>query len=167
MAMRITRAFLGISGAEGGWWNVLERVWSIAGNPSRFYHTALWLGTDRPMGFLLHYGSYYPRNDNESRLFFEGDGAHFRPMTLARFEREYATFPLRELRVKNPTNLTTVWEELKDDGPWTAKDYGWAGHNCQHFTDRVGAILRLEIRGDDIGDPKEIPVVLKGLRAVH
>jgi uncharacterized membrane protein YgcG len=164
--MRITRAFLAING-QGAWWDVIARAWSIIGNPSRFYHTALWLGTNNPMGFLLHYGSYYPGNANESELFFEGDGAHFRPMTLAEFECEYSTFPIRELRVQDPMRLMDVWEKVKEGGPWTVKEYGWMRHNCQHFTERVGAILGLAILDGDIGELKELPVVLQGLTYFH
>jgi hypothetical protein len=167
MGMRVTRAFLGISGGQGGWWNILQHTWEIVGNPSRFYHTALWLGTDRTLGFLLHYGAYYPRDENDSRAFFEGSGAHFKIMNIRRFELEYSTFPIRELKVKNPMTFREVWEGLKRKGPWTVEAYGWLRHNCQHFTDRVGEILQLEIYGKDIGNPKEIPVVLKALQSTQ
>jgi hypothetical protein len=167
MQTRITRAFLAVGSAQGGWWSALEKTWSIIGDASRFYHTALWVGTDRPVGFLLHYGAYYPRTDNESRLFFEGDGATFRPMTIAQFERAYASGDLRELRVRNPMPLGELWQKVSEDGPWTVKAYGWAAHNCQHFTAKVKDVLDLGIRAEEIGDPIGIPEVLKAFRHAH
>jgi hypothetical protein len=164
LGTRITRAFLGIKAGEVGWWKVLNRVSSVFGDSSRFYHTSLWLGTERKVGFLLHYGAYSPRNENESKLFFEGDGAHFRPMTLADYQKDYTSFELRELRVRNPMRMSQLWDELHEEGPWTRNAYGWSGHNCQHFTNRVRDILQLELRESDIGNPKEIPEVLKALR---
>jgi hypothetical protein len=165
LGTRVTRAFLGIQGGEIGWWNVLDRVYSLIGDSSRFYHTALWLGTERRMGFLLHYGVYSPMNENESKLFFEGDGANFRPMTLTEFERQYTSFPLRELEVRNPMRLTELWNELRAESSWNRSAYSWSDHNCQHFTDRVRDILRLELRTADVGNPKEIPKVLKAFRS--
>jgi hypothetical protein len=165
MNTRITRAFLGIQTSDNGWWRILKRVYSVIGDPSRFYHTSLWLGTDRAVGFLLHYGAYSPCNGSRSKSFFEADGAYFQPMTLEMFEKQYTKVGLRELQVKNPMGLNELWGKLREDGPWTSAAYGWATHNCQHFTGRVLDILHLGIRSEDIGNPKEIPAVLNALRS--
>jgi hypothetical protein len=160
-SLRITRAYLGIGKGEGGFWESVGKLVATFSDESRLYHTALWLGTDRPKGILLHYGLYYPRDENESKLFLEGDGVNFRPMTAEVFREEYGTLSLRELRVKNPMRVWELWDAIKEDGPWTVKSYGWLGRNCQHFTDEVRGLLRLELQDDLSEDDAEIPIILR------
>jgi hypothetical protein len=159
--LRVTRAYLGVSNGGGRMWRTFENVLSIFSDESRLYHTALWLGNERAMGVLLHYGAYKPRWANQSKLFPEGDGANFRPMTVGAFERNYGTMSMRELRVGHPMRVEELWNALREDGQWTLKNYGWRRRNCQHFTDRLSGLLKLELARQSYDDNIEIPTILK------
>lgn len=126
---------------------VMRKSRQVAGHivpPPNFLHTAIWVGssdaTNESLGAIFVYGEYYSNGKNPTYL--SCDGARSFVMPLYRFKEEFDAFDILKLVPQRNISLLSFINEIGESGYWTADDYKWTTHNCQHFSANCLNILK-------------------------
>lgn len=154
-------------------YDIMRRARELIGRiiPSpNFLHTAIWVSdsdiSDDSNGAIFVYGEYTSNEYDPSFLF--SSGARSYTMTLKEFKKNFKSFNVKKIIPKRQINLFDLINEIKINGNWTAPEYNWAKHNCQHFTKTCISILQAERLKSELSDWTNLPkIIMKEILAIE